>query len=1625
MTSPLDTLADYFRHHRITNEPLILGPNAQKSIVAFQSLHGHYKAAAVETVASIHKIESDTTSIASEKAKKKSDMSAALPPLMKDFVSSEMPDESRRWIGVLILELLTECAANARVLRNETHKRWRYLSEVVILSRRRLLRHLAGSIMRQLVFYGISLEMFHDVGDNKTLFTSFPNSQYHDSQWIITFENFVEDMLINDDCSEEEESSTFACGVMFGETSYKIDEEAAILTTVGREFNVIVPPSARRPAVYIDIPISNIRAIAADQRQNTQSQTPTYALQIELIQNGHASFYVNASPLHESSIFLAFKSQSAAADVRLSTESRIIAIGEGMPFSHSETDAIDVSKRRSGAESGHLEGLSSDSVSDDDNQSPSVSAIPVRPENVDSQRDPVQQRPLSLVQEMIERATSQPDISDSLPSMAVAAINVSIHRENEAKPAGADVAPEDVWESTLTDSLQWQNGLNLIESAPEFHDAPLEGDQKSTKITDARHERSELNDEGDATVAVRQAKPAVTVTAGSDEPTSARQTHQDAPGTQASVLPAGLPSKRIEQFRNGQGSLEDSLTLAKAPVLHASVKRGSTKASMLPPKQAIAAAPQAKTTETISTLPSQRKGAIRPKGKSGDDFVDGFGDEFSLLHPPLRPGSPKFSHNHPATPDGKNNFKPISAPPKRNARGTTKAASALFSQKTSGALTATAQKVASNNSNTNTNSTAPRNNTTYNEPDIWDEGLSVQVDEAPVSRNRGNQSKKRSAAPPKARTSKNNNSHGKNSVSHGRAPGKIRIGKVSTDMPNSVDVTPPAHAQPRSKRVAAVKANKRIEHQLGSEEVADELIIDGVVSHEIVANPETEPHNAAAAPNRSKAIRPVKPSLAKTTGVDSLSTPKNHPALPRQVSKDTQTTHAMMAEDLPSPYDVDRASTKPITQFGPKQVQAPSPKASSDPLSKQQEDDHTVPFQGIAHHDCRVNDDDSAFVPEGRANGVEALMSDGNDADPVVEYGGDMVTPGAVPKVSGTLTRPHNKSRNHQETPRRGKQNYNLQDGYDQDRHGKKQDQAVGQKAKEIGAPKPTNSKFFKDPFATKLGNIMYNGSGASGQLTIRNSNLKTQTSIPKEQVLTSTRAKDAGPAVALSSWDKEAPPAQEHIAAAKAKSSGTKRKVVESEQSPSKRAKAPPPGSSALPMKDSSISEPQKTPVTSIDRKAAIISFGKSGPKNQGVIATRYLGEATAIPSDDFMIPIEAKTPDTGIPIPCSKDVDPIEKTSDGIHSLANELHAANKLGSQVNINQRPSRVSSQRRITADGSPVIVSQNGGNDFAGESISTDDEAVEDALIAAKLDNGADIFMYNGDDNIPVPPRSVCHLDADADPTSAEPPSRDKRPQPSSPLEASTLADLDMHQIRDNDTIINVKTRRPVVSAVPHDPFQHGVSKRNSSFVEALRKSNALEGAAQGRVKAAQAGIRASLAAIEDPEKTLVEAPPSNRAGNRGEVRVIPSSSSGSSSADISILDSERIAHMNTDESRRAYEPHQEDMYLVLSGIANRLVQRQVKREKDLQNTIEEYSRGGKQLVQHFLDDCYESLEVKKENNIRAEADMAAFYKKSLQDLSKISKHVLNDRVKDIETQWSAHQQKLLDLADAALAACEV
>ena len=1287
---------------------------------------------------------------------------------------------------------------------------------------------------------------------------------------------------------------------------YQIGEEAAILVTIGLDVSVIVPSSARRPAVYIDIPIRNIRAVGADQRQNTQSQTPTYALQLDLLPNQRTLFYVNAKPDAEACIFLAFKSQSAASDVKSAIESRFVADRGDMLFNHSETEAIDVSKLPSGNKVDSLEYLlSSPAPEGEDHPLRGDSATEIPEAITEARRIPAQrQRPISLVQEMIERATTEDDASNNLPSMAIAAIDVSIHRETEPNPGGADVVGEEASDAGLTSSLQWQKGLSIIDLAPEFQDIPDKSGQGCSETIDVRHETREMGEDRHTSVAIPQVK---STTLHSRQPSPTRQADLDTPVADSSVLSAGLPSRKHRELHNCQANSKVSQPVAKASLAGAALGQVSKKTSMPPPKRTILAKNYVKSYAKSSGLPSdERKSATVQKGKSTGDPIDGFNDG-SLTQLARPEDASKTAHVQSATSASQKGVKLSSHSQPREVKNNAESASALPSQRVSPATAATDGKASSTHHSTKKITPKLRNKFTEKEPDIWEEGLSFRTEEAEdasVLYNRGNQSKKLLAPGAKAQTSTKKKSKSMNINSSDRTTKSIPSSKASMHPSTSDNVAPVADTQPRPKRAAAVKANERIEHQLDSEEAADELIVDKVTPMKRLVNPKAK--------SQSTAEKPMSASI-KRIGAISISNSKDiKSSLPiaSEASNAVDSNHPAIIEDLASSDKVDHLPSRiVVTQSETKHLQVQSGKGSNGTSSRQQGDDDVVSYEEYNRSALQLADEDISFAPERSSDSVESLVNSKDNNEPVVVEEKGPIMRAALPKV---------------------KQGVNLngvsQNSRDKHRHSKEQQQAVGTDVKGDVTFQVKTTKAFKDPFAAKLNNAASKQSDAIAQSSTCIPKLDIHKSNPGEQILTRTPVKGTSLAATLGSRNEDRP-VEQNLSAVILGESAVKRKAAKLEKGSAKRTKALPPIEySTGSIKNSSIQNAVTTPIASIDRKADVICFDRSEPKNRDTIPWRPVvactGSPTAPPKEQLRIDLGAKVPTVDDQGRVSKHINSRNTAPSPFSSLTNELPPADVLPSHVISSKRPPRVSSNTRVTAAGSPIIVSQNEAEGVAEESVSTDNEAVEDALIAAKLDEDGDMQMRNEADKDAVLPKFERPLGTHVEQVSVQGPSRNRKHQPSSPLAASAFADLGMHQIRDDGTIMNIAARKPVVPTLPHNPFEASGSKRNSSFMEALRKSNAVEHSAQRRETATQARLRRSLAALEDPDKTLVEHPRTERHDKCKEVLVTSPSSSGSSSRDGISEQSEKFTDGSQSQQRQVYEPHQESIYLVLSNIMN-------------------------------------------------------------------------------------------------------
>ena len=104
----------------------------------------------------------------------------------------------------------------------------------------------------------------------------------------------------------------YAFGLGAGHLQYNTVEDSAILVTVTQDLRIVVSASPTGPAVYIDVPLENIQHTTIESVWEADSQAYRYAVIIELSQAVENAWYHNAVGYNGSTISIAFTSQSHA-----------------------------------------------------------------------------------------------------------------------------------------------------------------------------------------------------------------------------------------------------------------------------------------------------------------------------------------------------------------------------------------------------------------------------------------------------------------------------------------------------------------------------------------------------------------------------------------------------------------------------------------------------------------------------------------------------------------------------------------------------------------------------------------------------------------------------------------------------------------------------------------------------------------------------------------------------------------------------------------------------------------------------------------------------------------------------------------------------------------------------------------------------------------------------------------------------------------------------------------------------------------------------------------------------------------------------------------------------------------
>ena len=146
--------------------------------------------------------------------------------------------------------------------------------------------------------------------------------------WVLAFERFVDELDVANISNKQyvtlflalkfsliisrTSDVLYAFGLDVGEFQYNSVDHCAILVTVNRDLTIVVSASPTGPATYIDIPVKNIINTQIISIRNDESQSHRYAVTIELSQHDGDIWYHNAVGHSNSTISIAFTSESNA-----------------------------------------------------------------------------------------------------------------------------------------------------------------------------------------------------------------------------------------------------------------------------------------------------------------------------------------------------------------------------------------------------------------------------------------------------------------------------------------------------------------------------------------------------------------------------------------------------------------------------------------------------------------------------------------------------------------------------------------------------------------------------------------------------------------------------------------------------------------------------------------------------------------------------------------------------------------------------------------------------------------------------------------------------------------------------------------------------------------------------------------------------------------------------------------------------------------------------------------------------------------------------------------------------------------------------------------------------------------
>ncbi len=405
----------------------------------------------------------------------------------------------------------------------------------------------------------------------------------------------------------------FAQAVHVGDRKWDLKKASDILVTLSEELNVIVPAKDPNSTIYIDVPLNSILEVSFDKEFLTDSQTPTYVVIIQLIDRVATNCTLNATEYAERHVALAFasendantlrkllmstnvqtdgfspQSQSARTEVLKPILSDDELAGPGPALSHSqilmrtaslasaivphgnEVSTINPSKlelahtsQRASAK--HRDRSSSSMIEQDEDFQKVCPSVTMAEEGIDVSDDgslvmkAFEGIDVSQIGGLSNDETHHQDIQARAPNNTSSAARVPysqpLSNEKQEPKGGFDRSSD----TGLSSSLRRQPGLNAVQNASDFRAqvpkhavSPVEPVKKTTR---PEHQDGEYNELYDASPKANhgQRRSPRNIAKGN---LFKRLEHPQKPASRQAGVKTGPHTKLSKQLRNANGIVE-------------------------------------------------------------------------------------------------------------------------------------------------------------------------------------------------------------------------------------------------------------------------------------------------------------------------------------------------------------------------------------------------------------------------------------------------------------------------------------------------------------------------------------------------------------------------------------------------------------------------------------------------------------------------------------------------------------------------------------------------------------------------------------------------------------------------------------------------------------------------------------------------------------------------------------------------------------------------------------------------------------------------------------------------------------------------------------------------------------